>query len=142
MIETSSPREIARMRFLDPACGSGSFLISIFAAVCERYLQWYTDNPKQQRAEFCYYDDAQNLHLTTNQKHLILLQSVYGIDVDYQAIEVTMLSLYLKILEGETRTTLGRQQTLFPKQTFLPDLSKNVKCGNSLISTDRGSRKS
>lgn len=47
-----------------------------------------------------------------------------------------MLSLYLKILEGETRSTLGRQQTLFPKETFLPNLSENIKCGNSLIATD------
>jgi hypothetical protein len=62
-----------------------------------------------------------------------MLNNIFGIDLDYQAIEVTMLSLYLKILEGETRTTLGQQQGLFPKETFLPDLSANIKCGNSLI---------
>jgi len=65
-----------------------------------------------------------------------MLNNVFGVDLDYQAVEVTMLSLYLKILEGETRTTLGKQHTLFPRETFLPDLSANIKCGNSLIGSD------
>ena len=56
-----------------------------------------------------------------------------GLNFGSRSVEVTMLSLYLKILEGETRTTLGQQQGLFPRETFLPDLSLNIKCGNSLI---------
>ena len=65
-----------------------------------------------------------------------MLNNIFGVDLDHQAVEVTMLSLYLKILEGETRTTLGKQHTLFPKETFLPDLSANIKCGNSLVGSD------
>jgi hypothetical protein len=59
-----------------------------------------------------------------------------GFDIDSRAVEVTMLSLYLKILEGETRTTLGQNRSLFPAETFLPDLTNNIKCGNSLIGPD------
>jgi adenine-specific DNA methylase len=47
-----------------------------------------------------------------------------------------MLSLYLKILEGETRTSMGMQRTFFPSETFLPDLSTNIQCGNSLVDSD------
>ncbi len=65
-----------------------------------------------------------------------MLDNIFGVDIDGQAVEVTMLSLYLKILEGENRTTLGAQRALFPKETFLPDLRENIKCGNSLIARD------
>lgn len=130
------PREVERLRVLDPACGSGSFLIRVFERICEHYLQWYQEHPKDRRDDLCYLDENGSLRLTTHLKRQIMLNNVFGVDVDYQAIEVTMLSLYLKILEGETRSTLGRQQRLFPSETFLPDLNANLKCGNSLIAPD------
>ncbi|MEO8166426.1 MAG: TaqI-like C-terminal specificity domain-containing protein, partial [Betaproteobacteria bacterium] len=64
----------------------------------------------------------------------ILLDHIYGVDIDTQAVEVTKLSLLLKVLEGETTETLQRQ--LFAKQRALPDLADNIKCGNSLIGPD------
>src|SRR6185437_9786155 len=56
----------------------------------------------------------------------ILQHNLYGVDIDQQAVEVTMMSLYLKMLEGE----LGIQ---IPKQDKLPELKYNIRCGNSLI---------
>ena len=47
-----------------------------------------------------------------------------------------MLSLYLKILEGETQASVAMQQKLFPDEPLLPDLSKNIRIGNSLIESD------
>jgi hypothetical protein len=52
-----------------------------------------------------------------------------------QAVEVTKLSLLLKVLEGESRDTLSRQLTMF-RERALPDLTGNIKCGNSLIGPD------
>jgi type I restriction-modification system DNA methylase subunit len=132
-LDGKTPREITSLRFLDPACGSGSFLIRVFENICQYHLQWFQDNPKQQHKDLCYRDGQSSLHLTTHLKRQIMLNNIFGLDLDYQAVEVTMLSLYLKILEGETRTTLGQQRGFFPKETFLPDLSANIKCGNSLI---------
>jgi hypothetical protein len=136
LIDKRPLKEIAKMRFIDPACGSGSFLLRVFERLCEHLLRWLQQHPEQQRKEICYLDEQGALHLTTHLKRQVMLANVFGVDLDSNAVEVTMLSLYLKILEGETRTTLGRQQTLFPKETFLPDLSDNIKCGNSLIGTD------
>ena len=116
ILEEKSPKEISSLRFLDPACGSGSFLIRVFESVCLYHLRWFQANPKQQRRDLCYHDTQGNLHLTTHLKHQIMLNNIFGLDLDYQAVEVTMLSLYLKILEGETRTTLGQQQGLFPER--------------------------
>jgi hypothetical protein len=58
------------------------------------------------------------------------------VDIDYQACEVTKLSLLLKVLEGETEESLQRQLVAFHKERALPDLANNIKCGNSLIGPD------
>jgi adenine-specific DNA-methyltransferase len=56
------------------------------------------------------------------------------VDLDQQAVEVTKLSLLLKVLEGETEQTVGQLQ--FARERVLPDLGQNIKCGNSLIGPD------
>jgi len=64
-----------------------------------------------------------------------LLNNLHGVDIDPQAVEVTKLSLSLKVLEGESQETIGAQLGLF-KERALPDLGSNIKCGNSLIGPD------
>ncbi len=59
--------------------------------------------------------------------------NIYGVDIDSQAVEVTKLSLLLKVLEGESDQSL---QTQLFHERVLPDLGKNIKCGNSLIGPD------
>ena len=56
-------------------------------------------------------------------------------DIDTQAVEVTKLSLLLKVLEGETQQSLQPVLRLFHERA-LPDLGDNIKCGNSLIGPD------
>ena len=73
--------------------------------------------------------------LTTAKKKEILLNNIHGVDIDAQAVEVTKLSLLLKVLEGENDETIGSQLALF-KERVLPDLGDNIKCGNSLIGPD------
>ncbi len=65
----------------------------------------------------------------------ILLNNIYGVDIDPQAVEVTKLSLMLKVLEGESTQTLNNELKFF-RERALPDLSNNIKCGNSLIGPD------
>jgi type I restriction-modification system DNA methylase subunit len=57
------------------------------------------------------------------------------VDIDSQAVEVTKLSLLLKVLEGENNQTLANQLRMFHERA-LPDLGDNIKCGNSLIGPD------
>jgi hypothetical protein len=64
-----------------------------------------------------------------------LVNNIYGVDIDHQAVEVAQLSLYLKLLQEET-TASARQHQLEFHETLLPSLSKNIVCGNSLIGTD------
>jgi hypothetical protein len=71
--------------------------------------------------------------LTINERKRILLEHIYGVDIDSQAVEVTKLSLLLKVLEGENEETMQGQ--LFHERA-LPDLGQNIKCGNSLVGSD------
>lgn len=41
--------------------------------------------------------------LTAEERKRILLEHIYGVDIDAQAVEVTKLSLLLKVLEGEAQ---------------------------------------
>ena len=131
-------RRTLALRFLDPACGSGSFLLRVFERVCEHWQQWLTDHPDQRKKDWCWEEKKTNtVHLTARLKRRILRETIYGVDLDPQAVEVTQLSLYLKMLEGETTATLEREQDLFGgDEPILPPLQDNIKCGNSLIASD------
>ena len=138
ILTDKKPEETLKLRFLDPACGSGSFLICVFERVCEHWQQWLVDNPNKRKKDWCWLDAKTNtLHLTVRSKRRILHETIYGVDLDPQAVEVTQLSLYLKMLEGETAETLQREQDFFGgDEPILPPLQDNIKCGNSLIASD------
>lgn len=142
LCEGKSPKEMAKLRIVDPACGSGSFLLVAFQTLLDAHLAWYSDNnPKKHTKEVFLAAGVEdnNWRLTTAEKRRILLKSIYGVDIDRQAVEVTKLSLLLRVLEGENAETL-KQHALFGERA-LPSLEDNIKCGNSLIGTDafRGS---
>jgi hypothetical protein len=134
-----TPREAAKLTILDPACGSGSFLLGAYQFLLDWHLKWYTDNApenwsKGKKATLRPGPDGQ-WRLTINERKRILLDNIHGVDIDYQAVEVTKLSLLLKVLEGETAESLGGLWT-HSHERALPDLGRNIQCGNSLIGTD------
>ncbi len=137
---TFKPAKNARpLTVLDPACGSGSFLIVAYQYLLDWYLREYTesDDPKKHARGAnprIYQSPTGDWRLTIAERKRILLAHIYGVDIDYQAVEVTKLSLLLKVLEKETEATIQRE--LFAKQRALPDLADNIKCGNSLIGPD------
>lgn len=125
----------SQVRILDPACGSGSFLIGAYQFLLawhrDRYME---DGPQKHRRELCQTPRG-GWALTIDEKKRILVNSIFGMDIDEQAVEVTKLSLLLKVLEGESAHTLERQLRLFHERA-LPNLSANIRCGNSLVGTD------
>jgi Eco57I restriction-modification methylase/restriction endonuclease TaqI-like protein len=136
LIRGKTPKAIEVIRVLDPACGSGSFLIAAFERIAAEHLRYFSENPGARTHDSCYLDDGGNLRLTTGLKRKIVVNNLHGVDIDAQAVEVTQLSLYLKILEGETRNSLAAQRTLFPGESLLPELSNNIRLGNSVIESD------
>ena len=138
LLEGKTPDEVTKLKILDPACGSGSFLIGAYQYLMDWHLEWFNNNDPEKWARGKnprLYMAANGWLLTTAEKKRILLNNIYGVDIDRQAVEVTKLSLLLKVLENENKETIGKQLSLF-KERALPDLGNNIKCGNSLIGSD------
>jgi len=130
---------VSKLKILDPACGSGSFLLGAYQFLLDWHRDEYIEDGPEKwatgRPPRLYQTDTGEWKLTTDERKRILLTNIYGVDIDPQAVEVTKLSLLLKVLEGEDEQTIARQLALFRKRA-LPDLGNNIKCGNSLIGSD------
>jgi len=130
-----TPKRADRLKILDPACGSGSFLIVAYQHLLNWYTQQYeADGPSKHKGKL-FRDRDGAWRLTTAERKRVLLNNIYGVDIDPQAVEVTKLSLALKVLEGETRETLGKTMSMFTERA-LPDMDSNIKCGNSIVGSD------
>ena len=103
-LKEKSLREIENIKVLDPACGSGSFLIKAFDLLDEKLTEEKAQEKFGPQAAF--------------RKFNILRNNIYGVDLDSQAIEITRLNLLLKSLEPNHK---------------LPLLSDNTKVGNSVL---------
>jgi hypothetical protein len=138
-----SPAQLAGLRngrvpfrVLDMACGSGSFLLGAYQRLLDHCFDWYLEhNPKKHKKAVYQDPRSGQWRLTVGEKKRILTTHVFGVDIDAQAVEVTKLSLLLKVLEDETDRSVSRQQQLFHDRA-LPNLAANIKCGNSLIGPD------
>jgi type I restriction-modification system DNA methylase subunit len=102
--------KVKEIKIIDPACGSGAFLnkaanvlLEIHESIREKlYSKGTLDHvwdPIEERRE-------------------ILLNNIYGVDLNEESVEITKLSLFLKVCR---------------KGLILPNIENNIKCGNSLI---------
>lgn len=134
LIEGKTPKEISQIKIVDPACGSGSFLIGAYQYLLTFHKDYYSNNGKPSKGNK---DNplTPEGNLTTAEKKRILLANIYGVDLDANAVEVTKLSLLLKCMEGETAASIATQLMLFHER-ILPTLDNNIKSGNSLIDVD------
>ena len=124
--EDKSPKEILRLRIADIACGSGIFLEESFQYLIDYCTQWYEIKKPN------YLLDMSNgrRKLPLEYKKEILVNCIYGVDIDVHAVEVSKLSLLLKLIEDETEPSVNDSKPI------LPDLSNNIFHGNSLVSRE------
>jgi hypothetical protein len=141
-VKGKSPAQLAGgkreppFRVLDMACGSGSFLLGAYQCLLDHSLSWYLDNRPETHKKAVFKDPRNGIwRLMIEEKKRILIAHIFGVDIDPQAVEVSKLSLLLKVLEGETDQTFGEQIKIFQERA-LPSLAENIKCGNSLIGPD------
>jgi type I restriction-modification system DNA methylase subunit len=103
-IEEHDHNEILNMKVLDPACGSGSFLIRAY----DELLNYHAHVKGKTVAELDWMERME-----------VLTRNIFGVDLDPQAVEIARLNLLLRALA---------------ERKSLPPLANNIQCGNSLIS--------
>lgn len=133
LVAGKTPQDVAQLKILDPSCGSGSFLIGAYQFLLAWHTQYYAKHHKKYAKEKVK-PFSENGTLTNAERKRILLNNIYGVDLDPQAIEVTKLSLLLKALEGETADSIQQLTNTFER--VLPSLDENIRCGNSLVASD------
>ena len=98
---------LREIKIVDPACGSGAFLIASYDLLEDWYsevidhLQFHGDVP-----------------FAGSVSDIILTENLHGVDITPEAVEITQLALWLR--------TATEEKTL-------ADLSHNIICGNSLV---------
>ena len=154
--DCQSPEDVQKIKILDPACGSGSFLISAYDHLLEWHINYYkyeldkmhkrgssvSEIKKKFRHKIKYYPASSNnlnnryiVRLTSKLKKEILKNNIFGVDIDFNAVEIAKFSLNMKALANSTREELYEDVDLF-NEKILPSLDSNIKCGNSLIGLD------
>ncbi len=127
-----SPADLSKLRIADIACGSGTFLLVAYQYLLNYHLEWYlSDGPDKHPLEI-YEGRGGSWYLSLAEKRRILLNSIYGVDLDLQAVEVTQFSLSMKILENETVASIKAYLDSY-KIGALPPLTDNIQWGNSLV---------
>lgn len=104
---------LSQIKILDPACGSGAFLIAAFDFLWNEHGRIYEEikNLKKSSKELELFD-IDSLNKT------ILENNLFGVDLNQESVEITKLALWLKTAS---------------KNKKLNNLANNIKNGNSLI---------
>ena len=106
--------ELESLKVVDPACGSGAFLIQAFDHLMEQ-RRWVADEMARLKGQQLALFD------TDATMRSILANNIYGVDINQESVEITRLALWLR--------------TALPDRP-LTSLDNNIRCGNSLIGHD------
>jgi hypothetical protein len=140
-IANKTPLQVLDVKILDPACGSGSFLVAAFQYLIDHCCSAIAADPtlarvpatpkaRKKRKDIAFKDRQGRWHLAPDFKATLLTHCIHGVDIDQQAVEVTIMSLYLKMLEGQFPPNWQKD---WVENQLLPPLENNILCGNSLI---------
>ncbi|MBW6438256.1 Eco57I restriction-modification methylase domain-containing protein [Actinoplanes hulinensis] len=117
------PPENTEPKVLDFATGSGRFLLHAFDVLADRHARRLAE--ARSTKVYKTGDDEWRLHFT--EKRRFLAENFYGIDVDYNAVEIARFGLLVRLLEDESSASLPSGDRI------LPDLTGNIVHGNTLV---------
>ncbi len=147
-IAGKSPAQLLDVKILDPACGSGSFLVAALQYLFDYCVAAVHAQPslakdivpalsessgkkgRKKKSDIAFQDKEGRWYLAPDFRAALLTHCIHGVDIDQQAVEVTVMSLYLKMLESKLPEHWA---TLWVEKELLPALDNNIQCGNSLI---------
>jgi N-6 DNA Methylase/TaqI-like C-terminal specificity domain len=118
-------------KIADICCGSGTFLLSVFDYIIHFREQFYLLSGNDN--EGCLTEtNFKELRLSLQEKHKILKDNIFGVDINPYAVEVANFSLLLRLIENENAISIQSFLDCTGKKV-LPSLDENIKCGNSLL---------
>ena len=120
--EGKNDSEILSSKFADIACGSGAFLLETFQLLNDTLIDYYLENDRTKLVPI----SNNTYKLLFSIKKSLLINCIFGVDKDFNAVEACRFGLLLKLLEYENNETI-----IGP--SALPNLSSNIEYGNSLI---------
>jgi len=126
--------EIFNTKILDFACGSGIFLVEIFDYIEQQLITCYIKNPDP-KYKHLFFQQENIISLTIEGKRQIINNCIYGIDIDPEAYEVAKMSLSLKVIDNLNSIENYQALGVFGSK-ILNSIGENIKCGNTLISSD------
>lgn len=124
----SNCQDIFSTKVLDPCCGSGVFLLSAYETFANILMDLASESN-----QWCVVEDEKK-YLTIVAKQEIMKNCLYGIDCDPTAVEVTKMSLALKVVDDTDELYLSEIGAFGEK--ILQDIHNNIKIGNTLVDTD------
>lgn len=118
-----NPDKLETIKILDPACGSGAFLNQAHTFLQKQYKIRTEEKINSEKSLKRGGQEFVKLNLFEHQNmaevdRSILLNNIYGVDLNSESTEITKLALWLKTAK---------------KDEPLQNLDANIKCGNSLI---------
>ncbi len=145
-----SATDLMKLKVLDPACGAGAFTVQMAARILAAATDYYAAHPDKISGHDREFPDAYQLldgsfKLSARKKAELIENTVFCVDVDPQAIEITKMWLYILILEGEGSPLVTQERTykipnrIRPARVYdfkLSDLTGNVVNGNALVAND------
>jgi hypothetical protein len=131
-LKDKTPQQVSTLSILDPSCGAGSFLLRAYQYLLDWHRNWYVHAGPERHQKELYQTPDGDWCLTLSERQRILLNSIYGVDLDVQAVEVTKLSLLLKLLE-DSSAHRANTRAFSRFRVVLPDLNRNIVCGDYLI---------
>ncbi len=126
--------DIFKIKSLDFACGSGIFLIELFNHLQELLISAYKDN-KEEKFSHLFFEKGDEIALSVQGKRELIAHTIYGIDIDPEAVEVARMSLSLKIVDEVDYEEDYQELGLFGHK-ILNSVGDNIYCGNTLIQGD------
>ena len=102
-----------RITILDPACGSGAFLVQSLDFLL-RERRWLAEERERIGGQAYLWDQEEVMRT-------ILSNNIFGTDINPESVEITKLALWL--------------HTALPGKA-LCDLDAHIRCGNSLVGPD------
>lgn len=127
--------DILKLKILDPACGSGVFLVSCFEIITNKIISLYNHDYESNKGYSNWFiNQSEKILLTVEARREIIKSCLYGIDIDEAAIEVAKMSLALKVVDNNDLLSLENLGLFGDK--ILREIHSNIKLGNTLVGLD------